>query len=143
MKNKLIIGTVGVFLALVCFLLFSNKIHYDIISRVEPEDLSATDYVKLEPGQTVQQAISIRRGVGYLKDIEVILINLSDETEDAVLDVILRNEKARVIKKAKYTVKQADAGRWVGIPIGKTYIQDVSIRSSSVYRMAAGMIPLI
>lgn len=100
------------------FLLFSNKIHYNILNRVEPEDMSSTDYEKLESEETVRQIISLTR-IGYLKDIEVILINLSEETDDAILNAKIR-KNGKTIKKAEYIIRQESAGEWSRIPIGKT-----------------------
>lgn len=119
MRKKIGIGVLcSILFISVIFLLFSNKIHYNILNRVEPEDMSSTDYVKLESEETVRQVIRLTR-VGYLKDIEVILINLSEETDDAILNTkILKNGKT--IKKAEYLIRQENAGEWSKIPIGKT-----------------------
>lgn len=119
MRKKIGIGVLcSILFILAIFLLFSNKIHYNILNRVEPEDMSSTDYVKLESEGTVRQVISLTR-IGYLKDIEVILINLSEETDDAVLNAKIR-KNGKTVKQTEYIIRQENAGEWSRIPIGKT-----------------------
>ena len=120
MKKKLKIAVViliSVMFAL--FLLFNDEFHNNTLERTEPDNLTSTDYIKLESGEEVEQVISINRNTGYLKDIEVILINLSEETNGDILNVkILKDGKA--VKEVNFSIKEAQAGEWVSIPIGKT-----------------------
>lgn len=120
MKEKIrIVALSFIFLSVVIFLLFSNKIHYDSVWRIEPESLLDNDYIKLEPGVTVTQAIDFIDDVGLLKNIEIILINLSEETEGADLNVkICRNGKA--VKETEHFITQDEAGEWTSIPINQT-----------------------